>query len=119
VAEADADGNVELTVRNPQAYSVPMKGKLNAHVHYRVCRNDGMMDRVETTFLNAAAPLAEGFVDTFVPEVAEPAIVQPATAVQEINTTAARTAAQSLMTESGAFDEAASGFHGSALAEAF
>ena len=118
VAVADANGNVELSVRNPQAYSVPMKGKLNSHIHYRVCGNDGMMDRVETTFLNSAAPLAEGFVDTFVSET-EPSIVQPATAVQEINQNAARTAAQSLMTESGAIDEAEGGFHGAALGQAF
>jgi uncharacterized membrane protein YuzA (DUF378 family) len=119
VAVADANGTVELSVRNPQAYSVPMKGKLNSHIHYRVCGNDGMMDRVETTFLNSAAPLAEGFVDTFVPSGAEPSIVQPATAVQEINQNAARTAAQSLMTESGALDEAEGGFLGAALAQAF
>jgi uncharacterized membrane protein YuzA (DUF378 family) len=118
VAVADANGNVELSVRNPQAYSVPMKGKLNSHIHYRVCRNDGMMDRVETTFLNSDAPLPEGFVDIFVPET-EHSIVQPATAVQEINQNAARTAAQSLMTESGAFDEAEGGFHGAALGQAF
>ena len=118
MAVADANGNVDLAVRNPQAYSVPMKGKLDPHVHYRVCGNDGMMDRVETTFLNSAAPLAEGFVDTFVPE-SEPSIVQPSTAVQEINQNAARTAAQSLMTESGAVDEAEGGFGGAALAQAF
>lgn len=119
VAVADADGRVELAVRTPQAYAVPMKGKLNAHIHYRVCGDDGMVDRVETAFLNSAAPLAEGFVDVFVPNGDEPAIVEPSTAIQEINMTAQRTAAQSLMTESGAVDEADSGFHGAALAQAF
>ena len=118
VAVADANGNVELSVREPQAYSVPMKGKVDSHIHYRVCRNDGMMDRVETTFLNSGAPLAEGFVDTFVSESA-PSIVEPSTAVQEINQNAARTAAQSLMTQSGAVDEAEGGFHGAALGQAF
>ena len=120
VAVADANGHVELAVRTPQAYTVPMKGKLNAHVHYRVCGDDGMVDRVETTFLNSAAPLAEGFVDAFVPSGAEPAIVEPSTAVQEINMVAQRTSVQSLMTESGAMNEAeAGGFHGAALAQAF
>ena len=78
-----------------------------------------MVDRVETAFLNSAAPLAEGFVDVFVPSGSEPAIVQPSTAVQEINMTAQRTAAQSLMMESGAVDEAEGGFGGAALAQAF
>jgi uncharacterized membrane protein YuzA (DUF378 family) len=119
VAVADESGRAELAVRTPQAYAVPMKGKLNAHVHFRVCGDDGMVDRVETAFLNSAAPLAEGFVDVFVPSEAEPAIVEPSAAVQEINTTAQRTAAQSLMTESGAVDEADAGFHGAALAQAF
>lgn len=119
VATADAAGNVELAVRTPQAYAVPTKGKLNPHVHYRVCRDDGMMDRVETAFLNSAAPLAEGFVDVFVPETEAVAIVEPGTAVAEINATAARTAAQSLMTESGAPDEAVPGFHGATLDQAF
>lgn len=119
VALADAAGNVELAVRTPQAYAVPTKGKLNPHIHYRVCRDDGMMERVETAFLNSAAPLAEGFVDVYVPETEGIAIVQPDTAVAEINTTAERTAAQSLMTESGAQDEAEPGFHGAALGQAF
>jgi hypothetical protein len=116
---ADAAGNVELAVRSPQAYAVPMKGKLNPHVHYRVCRDDGMMERVETTFLNSAAPLAEGFVDVFVPEEEAVPIVQPGTAVSEINATAQRTAAQSLMTESGAPDEAEAVFHGAEIQQAF
>ena len=119
VAVADANGHAELAVRTPQAYAVPMKGKLNSHVHYRVCGDDGMVDRVETAFLNSAAPLAEGFVDVFVPSGTEPSIVEPSTAVQEINATAQRTAAQSLMQESGAVDEAATGFGGAALTQAF
>ena len=119
VAVADASGRAELAVRTPQAYAVPMKGKLNAHVHYRVCGDDGMMDRVETAFLNSAAPLAEGFVDVFVPSGAEPSIVEPSNAVQEINTVAQRTSSHSLMAESGAMDEADAGFGGAALAQAF
>jgi uncharacterized membrane protein YuzA (DUF378 family) len=119
VAVADENGRVELAVRTPQAYAVPMKGKLNAHVHYRVCGNDGMVDRVETAFLNSAAPLAEGFVDAFVPSGNEPAIVDPSNAVYEINMTAQRTADQSLMVQSDAVDEAEDRFHGAALAQAF
>lgn len=119
VAVADAAGNVELAVRTPQSYAVPMKGTLNPHVHYRVCRDDGMMERVETAFLNSAAPLAEGFVDAYALTEDAVAMVQPDTAVAEINATAARTAAQSQMTESGALDESEQGFHGAALGQAF
>jgi uncharacterized membrane protein YuzA (DUF378 family) len=119
VAMADEAGNVELAVRTPQAYAVPMKGKLNPHVHYRVCRNDGMMERVETAFLNSDAQLAEGFVDVFVSEEQPMPIVEPKSAVEEINITAQKTAAQSLMAESGALDEAEFGFHGAEYQKAF
>lgn len=123
VAVADAAGNVELAVRAPQAYAVPMKGALNPHIHYRVCRNDGMMERVETTFLAAAgtgaAGAVEGFVADYVMDGAAPAAVQPSTALAEINEVAQRTAAQSLMMETGAPDEAEPLFHGAALAQAF
>ncbi len=117
VAIADAGGVAELAVRAPQAYAVPMKGALNPHIHYRVCRNDGMMERVETTFVAAGAVeggAVEGFVaDYAAGELAD--MVEPSTALAEINATAQRTAAQSLMTETGALDEAEPGFHGAAF----
>lgn len=109
VAVADDHGVAELAVRTPQAYSVPMKGKLNAHVHYRVCGDDGMMDRVETAVLpgaGAGAAAAEGFVSN-------------SSSDEEINAVAQRTAAQSLMAESGAIDESNVGRAGANLSEAF
>jgi uncharacterized membrane protein YuzA (DUF378 family) len=51
VATADAEGNAVLSVRTPQPYTVPMKGRLEPHIHYRVCGDNGMIGRVETTFL--------------------------------------------------------------------
>lgn len=116
VAIADDEGNAELAVRTPQAYAVPTKGKLNPHVHYRECGDDGMMKRVETAFLNASHG-NEGFVDVF--ESVEPS--QPRVglknAIAEINAVVQQTAAQSLMTESGALDEYENKFHGAAFSK--
>jgi uncharacterized membrane protein YuzA (DUF378 family) len=51
IATADASGLVSLKVRDPQAYTVPFKGKIEPHVHYRVCYTNGMMGRVETVYV--------------------------------------------------------------------
>lgn len=51
VATAGSDGVVVLKVRDPQPYNVPWKGKLESHVHYRVCGGDGFMSRVRTVFV--------------------------------------------------------------------
>lgn len=48
VTTADATGIATLSVRTPQSYTVPMKGALDAHIHYRECVSDGMVGRVET-----------------------------------------------------------------------
>jgi uncharacterized membrane protein YuzA (DUF378 family) len=104
VVIADAEGNAELAVRSPQAYTVPTKGKLNPHVHYRECGDDGMMKRVETAFLKAAGD-DEGFIDVFESVEPAPPMIVPRDAIAEINQVAKQTAAQSLMAESGAFDE--------------
>jgi len=45
-------GVAVLLVRNPQPYSVPLKGRLEPHVHYRSCGDGGMMGRIETVFLS-------------------------------------------------------------------
>jgi hypothetical protein len=58
VTTADSNGLATLRVRHPQPYTVPLKGTLQSHVHYRVCRGGGMMDPVQTTFLSE-----EGFSD--------------------------------------------------------
>jgi uncharacterized membrane protein YuzA (DUF378 family) len=58
VTTADGSGHARLRVRHPQPYTVPLKGTLAPHVHYRVCRGGGMMDPVQTTFVDN---VAEGF----------------------------------------------------------
>jgi hypothetical protein len=63
VTTADQTGQATLSVRKPQPYSVPFKGRLNPHIHYRVCGEDGMMDPVRTVFLDSVgtAVTSEGF----------------------------------------------------------
>ena len=61
VATSNANGVAHLKVRDPQSYKVPFMGKLESHIHYRVCGEAGFMGRVETTFLNHSSP--EGFED--------------------------------------------------------
>ena len=48
VATIGVDGTAVLAVRKPQQYTVPWKGPLDAHVHYRICGDGGMIGRVET-----------------------------------------------------------------------
>ena len=59
VSTANADGIAILKVREPQSYKVPLWGKLESHVHYRVCGEAGWMGRVNTASINHAGP--EGF----------------------------------------------------------
>lgn len=49
---ADSTGVAILKVRNPQAYSVPFKGRLEPHVHYRICSETGMLGRIKTVFVS-------------------------------------------------------------------
>lgn len=62
VTTSDQSGTATLRVRKPQAYSVPFKGRLEPHIHYRICGEDGIMSRVNTVFIhdNAGSTL-EGF----------------------------------------------------------
>jgi uncharacterized membrane protein YuzA (DUF378 family) len=59
VATADAQGTAILKVREPQAYKVPIKGRLEPHVHFRVCGPTGFIGRIKTLFL------ADGRVEGF------------------------------------------------------
>jgi uncharacterized membrane protein YuzA (DUF378 family) len=59
--KADSDGTAALLVRNPQPYTVPWKGRLEPHVHFRVCGENGMMGRIQTVYM------ADGRVEGFVP----------------------------------------------------
>lgn len=52
VAIADASGTAVLRVRNPQPYKVPFKGRLESHVHYRVCGEPGWMESVQTVMIS-------------------------------------------------------------------
>jgi hypothetical protein len=49
VATVDEAGRVVLRIRKPQPYTVPVWGRLEAHVHWRVCQNGGLMGPVQTT----------------------------------------------------------------------
>lgn len=49
VTVADAGGHAVLRIRKPQPYTVPMKGRLEEHVHWRVCGEGGMLGPVRTT----------------------------------------------------------------------
>jgi uncharacterized membrane protein YuzA (DUF378 family) len=60
VATSNADGVVTLKVREPQAYTVPIRGQLEPHVHYRVCGESGWMDRIKTVYISGKI---EGFTE--------------------------------------------------------
>lgn len=51
VTRADDNGNAILKVRNPQAYVVPWKGRLEPHIHFRICGDNGMMSRIKTLYV--------------------------------------------------------------------
>jgi uncharacterized membrane protein YuzA (DUF378 family) len=51
VATADTNGQATLKVREPQGYVVPFKGRLEPHIHFRICESSGMLGRVKTIFL--------------------------------------------------------------------
>jgi len=61
VATANADGVAILKVREPQPYTVPFTGRLESHVHYRVCGDSGFMGRVNTAYIGQP----EGFESSF------------------------------------------------------
>lgn len=62
VVEADTSGHAILRFRGPpQTYSVPMNGRLEPHVHFRVCDKNGFMGRVQSLFVKDGH--VEGFAD--------------------------------------------------------
>jgi uncharacterized membrane protein YuzA (DUF378 family) len=62
VVEADSSGKAILRFRGPpQSYTVPMHGRLNPHVHFRICEKNGFMGRVQSIFLKDGR--VEGFAD--------------------------------------------------------
>lgn len=52
VATANTNGQAVLNVRAPQSYVVPFKGRLEPHIHYRICESSGMLGRIKTIFLH-------------------------------------------------------------------
>jgi uncharacterized membrane protein YuzA (DUF378 family) len=64
VAIADAQGDAKLKVRGPpRSYTVPLKGELGSHVHFRVVGENGWAGRVQTKFLDTGK--VEAFEDLF------------------------------------------------------
>jgi len=61
VVVASAEGVATLRVRNPQPYVVPWKGRIEPHIHFRVCEDTGMMGHIKTVYV------ADGRVEGFVP----------------------------------------------------
>ncbi len=53
VAIADAQGDVHMKIRGPpRSYTVPWKGTLPPHVHFRIVKPDGWAGQVETYWLD-------------------------------------------------------------------
>lgn len=53
VTTADAAGHATLRVRKPQAYTVPVHGRIESHVHWRVCQDGGMLGPVQLSPVSA------------------------------------------------------------------
>jgi uncharacterized membrane protein YuzA (DUF378 family) len=70
VATANADGVAILKVREPQPYTVPFMGKLESHVHYRVCGDSGFMGRVNTAYIGQPEGLESSFESSNVADAA-------------------------------------------------
>ena len=49
VVRVDEGGHAILRIRTPQPYTVPLKGRLESHVHWRICQNGGELGPVQTT----------------------------------------------------------------------
>lgn len=61
IVMSDSNGLASLKVRKPQPYMVPWKGRLEPHIHFRVCGDRGFLARVKTVFLNDGH--VEGFIN--------------------------------------------------------
>lgn len=48
VTRADEAGHAVLRIRKPQPYTVPVMGRIESHVHWRVCRDGGLIGPVQT-----------------------------------------------------------------------
>jgi uncharacterized membrane protein YuzA (DUF378 family) len=52
ITTTDSTGIAILKVRAPQPYMVPFKGRLEPHVHFRICDGSGMLGRIKTVFVS-------------------------------------------------------------------
>lgn len=52
VTTADTNGVAILKVRDPQAYVVPFKGRIEPHIHFRICDGTGILGRIKTVFVS-------------------------------------------------------------------
>ena len=104
VTVADDAGFAVLKVRKPQPYTVPIKGELSPHIHYRVCQDEGMMGRVETVRLDG-----KEYFENVPAEFSNPQppveFVKPDQAISELNMVATNTLSKSVMEKENAFDE--------------
>jgi hypothetical protein len=48
ITQADNNGFAKLRYKYPTTYTVPYKGLLKPHIHYRVCLNKGMLSKIYT-----------------------------------------------------------------------
>lgn len=89
VTSADDAGVATLRVRVPQPYTVPFKGRIEPHIHYRICQAGGMIGRVNTVFLSVAptkgGPAMEGFQGNQKQRTAEQVIHDMTKVVPQIN----------------------------------
>jgi uncharacterized membrane protein YuzA (DUF378 family) len=51
VTTVDSAGRAILRVRKPQPYTVPVHGRIESHVHWRICGTDGILGPVQNTML--------------------------------------------------------------------
>jgi len=123
VAAADSEGRASLRVRKPQGYTVPIKGEIVPHVHYRVCEGSKQLGRVQTVRMDSTEQFGNPVSREESPEpVSGPSeflYVNPATALAEINEVARKTGERSLMTQEGGVEESPSGKAGAELGAAF
>ena len=111
VTTADEDGYVSLRVRKPQPYTVPIKGELHPHIHFRECMNNGFIGPVVTVSLDTKEYF-ENVKTSASPEEYEPVTdsepkdyPKPDTAMTEVNRALKETQTGSLMATEGALLE--------------
>ena len=111
VAIANEQGVAILQVRKPQSYTLPIKGELQPHIHYRICRDDGFIGRVETVevdtreYFSNYVSSQESQEQLTSPPPAPTFVVETTNdAISYLNQIATDTLKNSKMVESGAYN---------------